>query len=118
MAWGVLPLVAALVLGYAAAQHSEPLVHDSQATKGGNKFKTRNVEDIEKHIFGTHANEFDPTTACPHRHAPLSHVLEYGCQQEIMCRVAGLRVRAWTAVGEGLSGNCGHTFLPSCCGVN
>lgn len=70
LAWRVVPLVAVLILGYAAAQHSEPLVHDSQATKGGNKFKTRNVEDIEKHIFGTHANEFDPTTACPHRHVP------------------------------------------------
>jgi hypothetical protein len=101
-AWRVLPLVAALVLGHAAAQHSEPLVHDSQATKGGNKFKTRNVEDIEKHIFGTHANEFDPTTACPHRHVPLRHVQESGDLHDIM-RVmwsGGAARKAWTALSE------------------
>ena len=49
----------------AHAQISKPVAHDSHIS--ANKFRTREIADIEKTIFGTDASRFDPTTACPHR---------------------------------------------------
>jgi hypothetical protein len=60
-------LVAATI-ATAFAQKTDPISHDSQLVEGKNKFRTRDIVEIEKHVFGTDASNFDPITACPHRY--------------------------------------------------
>jgi hypothetical protein len=62
--WARLSLVVFLII-LVNGQVSKPVAHNSHIAD--NKFRTREIADIEKTIFGTDASRFDPTTACPHR---------------------------------------------------
>eukprot|EP00286_Rhodomonas_abbreviata_P023316 CAMPEP_0181304224 /NCGR_PEP_ID=MMETSP1101-20121128/9026_1 /TAXON_ID=46948 /ORGANISM="Rhodomonas abbreviata, Strain Caron Lab Isolate" /LENGTH=1213 /DNA_ID=CAMNT_0023409947 /DNA_START=10 /DNA_END=3651 /DNA_ORIENTATION=- len=63
--WGLRGVAVCMIVFSVSAQQSEPIAHNEQLEK--NKFRTRDIIDVEKLVFGNDASEFNPQSTCPHK---------------------------------------------------